>query len=1556
MDQQTLAERIAELPLEKRALLFEQLQRQKQREAPIRAAIPRASRAPGLFRLSFAQARLWFLNQYEPESPEYNIPQGFRIAGPLSPEILRQTLEAIVARHEALRTSFQAVDGEPMQWITPRLLVELPLTDLRDRPDLPEAEREGAARRLAYEDARRPFDLTLGPLFRALLFRTGEEEHLFFLNVHHIVYDGWSRGVLLAELAALYGALAAGQAAPLPELTVQYLDFALWQREWLAGEVLERQLSYWRQRLAGTPPLDLVTDRPRPALRTYNGASEAVLLERPVVQALTRLGQAEGGTLYVSLAAAWKALLHHYTGQEDLTLGTLIANRTRPELERIVGFFANTLALRTDLSGDPSFRQLVARERGVALGAYAHQDLPFEKLVDEIHPQRDLARTPLFQTLLILLNTPGKALDIPGLAISELAIDNATARFEMTLYMVEEEEGLSGYLEYNTDLFDAVTVRRFLDHFRTLALGVAADPEQPLSEFPWLSATEARQLLSDWNATSADFPQDRCLHELIAAQAARTPGAVAVELEGERLTYADLDSRANRLARHLRRLGVGPEVLVGLAVERSFDLVVGLLGILKAGGAYVPLDPEYPRERIAYMLEESRLTLLLTQEKLLPKLPALAGAAARVVALDRDGDAIAAEDDRPLESGVGPQNLAYIIYTSGSTGKPKGVQIPHGAVVNFLASMGKRPGMTSTDTLLAVTTLSFDIAGLELYLPLVVGARVVLVPRDVAQAGEQLLDRLVRSSTTVMQATPATWRLLLGAGFEGDGKLKVLCGGEALPRDLAAALLAGCGSLWNVYGPTEATIWSMLQELQPGGRITLGRPLDNTQVYLLSPRSTPLPVGVPGELHIGGAGLARGYRSRPELTAERFIPDPYSTQPGARIYKTGDLARHLPDGTVEFLGRIDHQVKVRGFRIELGEIESVLAQHPGIAQTVVLAREDRPGISGAKRLVAYLVARTAGEAPKSQELREFLKARLPEYMLPAVFVTLAALPLTPNGKVDRRALPAPDRDRASERPYVAPSSPVEAALAALWAEALGVKRVGVNDDFFELGGDSLLVIRVVSKANKGGLGITTKMLFQNRTVADLAKVAGTTHVLAEQGPVTGVVPFTPAQIHFVELQHTRPHYHSLGSLLAGKPGAELDPWAAREAFRAVATQHDNLRVRLVEDEAGRRLVADAPWEELPFVRIGLPPLSPEAWERELDALLTALIAGFDLARGPLFRAVLVDRGDHGSERSLVLLGHFFVADIGSWQTILDDFDSAYRQALDGQPVRLQAKTTSARQWADRLAERAHSMDMKPEKEYWFSDARRAAPSLPLDFPDGENTMASSLSVRVELDLAETRALLKDVQHAYGVQIDAILLTSILFAFLPWTGSRKLLIDLLGHGREPLYDDVDLTRTVGWLNTIYPAFLTLPDAVDAVDAADTADDPGTAVRHVNEQLRKIPNGGIGYGILRYLSRDEDFLSRARSMPQPGIFFNYFGDDHSQELASLTKVEGFGGYGLDRRTRRLRPLAVGVYIQKDRMLLKWERSTNIHRVETIEALANRSAEVLRWFVANHSRHAR
>src|SRR5882724_661038 len=866
MNDSEIAKRIAELPLEKRTLLYQQLKKQQKRdERPTVPPLVHHSRAAGIFPLSFAQQRLWFLNQFEPESPEYNIPQAFRITGELDSEVMKRALGEIVARHETLRTSFRAVEGEPAQLIADAIRLPVPYLDLSYR-SLDDAWAE--ARTIMGEDAVLPFDLTTSPLFRARLFKLAADLHLLYYNVHHICYDGWSMGVFASELATIYDAFAAGRPSPLPELPVQYLDFALWQRGWLQGPVLEEQVSYWKKQLASAPPLELPTDRPRSPVRTHNGSARPLFLDKPLTEAVNGLARRESSTLFIVLTAAWKALLHHHTTQEDIAVGTLLASRSRPEVEPLIGFFANTLVLRTDLSGDPTFRELLKREREVSLDAQDHQDLPFEKLVVELNPARDLARTPFFQTMLILLNAPGEPLALPRVTLTPVPVDSRTSKLEMTLYLTEGPGGVDGFVEYNSDLFDAASVDRLLGHYARLLEVVAADPDLHLSDLPLLSEAERRQVLRDWNATGADHPRST-LHGLIEAQVAATPSAPAVELDGERLTYRELDARANRLAHHLRGLGVGPERLVGIAMERSIEMVVAVLAVMKAGGAYVPLDPEYPKERLAYMLADSRLPVLLTQERLIERLPEIDtgnggngdSAKVRIVAVDRDASAIAAAPDSTPDSGATPDNLAYILYTSGSTGKPKGVQVAHASVVNFLHSMRRRPGLDRSDTLLAVTTLSFDIAGLELYLPLAVGARLLLVSRDVASAGEKLAELLGSAGVTAMQATPATWRLLLGAGWQGDHKLKVLCGGEALPRDLADSLLDAVGSLWNVYGPTEATIWSTLDQVTAKeGPITIGKPLDNTQIYLLTRQGKPAPVGVPGELHIGGAGLARGYR------------------------------------------------------------------------------------------------------------------------------------------------------------------------------------------------------------------------------------------------------------------------------------------------------------------------------------------------------------------------------------------------------------------------------------------------------------------------------------------------------------------------------------------------------------------------------------------------------------------------------------------------------------------------------------------------------------------------
>ena len=1541
MDESNIAKRIAELPLEKRALLFQQLQKQKEQEPPVEEAprLTRQSRTAGMFPLSFAQQRLWFLNHYEPESPEYNIPQAFRIAGELDPDVLRRALAEIFARHESLRTTFRSIEGEPAQVIAESVALDVPLVDLSDRPP---AEAWKEARAIAGEDARKPFDLTAGPLLRAKLFRLGAQEHMLYYNVHHITYDGWSMGVFAGELTALYDAFAAGQPSPLPELPVQYLDYALWQREWLQGEVLDKQVAYWKKQLAGVPPLELPTDRQRPAIRTHNGSAVPLSLGKQLSDDLKALAQKEGSTLFIALMAAFKAVLHHHTTQEDIAVGTLLANRRPSEVEGLIGFFANTLVMRTDLAGDPTFRELLRRERDTALDAYSHQDLPFEKLVVELNPVRDLARTALFQVMLILLNAPGEALKLSGLSLAPVAVDSQTSKLEMTLYMTEGPGGLDGFIEFNSDLFDAASVARLLEHFRHVLASVAADPDLRLSDLPLLSDAERDQILVAWNATRAEHPRTT-LHALIEAQVRATPGKVAVELDSERLTYAELDARANRLAHHLRGLGVGPEVLVGVSMERSIEMLVAVLAVLKAGGAYVPLDPEYPKERLAYMLEDSRVPVLLTQEPLLEKLPE---SPARVVAVDRDAAAIAAESTAPLEGAAAPENLAYVIYTSGSTGRPKGVQIAHASVVNFLLSMQQKPGLTADDTLLAVTTLSFDIAGLELYLPLITGARLLLVTREVASAGEQLAEVINKSGVTVMQATPATWRLLLGAGWQGSRSLKILCGGEALPRDLANQILDVAGSLWNVYGPTEATIWSTLEPVvEREGQIAIGRPLDNTQIFVLTRRLNPVPAGVPGELLIGGAGLSRGYRGRPDLTAEKFIPHPFAEEPGARLYRTGDLARHLQDGRVEFLGRIDHQVKVRGFRIELGDIETALDQHPGITQAVVVAREDTPGN---KRLAAYLVAAPGFEEdkkPSVSDLRAFLKDKLPEYMIPALYTFLPEFPLTPNGKVDRRSLPEPDKAAAAKE-YVAPRDAKETALAEIWAQVLGLERVGINDDFFDIGGDSLMVIRVVTKANKAGLGITTKQLFQNRTVAELAAVAGTSQIVAEQGPVSGPLPFTPAQLHFLELGHVNPSFHSIGTLLYPRtPLPPAGPLYIEKALAHVLERHDSLRVRMLEEAGSLHLVIDPPGTKVDFLRVDLRAVPEERRQDIFSRAVRSLVTTFDMARGPLLHGILVDTDEE--QQALFLTIHFMAADVGSWQILLDDFDTAYRQLLNGEPVTSQPKTTSAVQWAERLWSRAKPEGgmAQEEREYWLAQAPADPPRFPMDHENGPNDWILARVEPMQLELEESEILLQHVPRTHGVQIDAILLTALLSAFEGWIGSRSLPMLLLGHGREALYDDMDLTRTIGWFNTIYPVLLDMGPNPDLIESA----------KALNKQLRKVPNGGTGYGILRYLGQESDVKRHLREVLKPQVFFNYFGPDNAKELVHFQKIQNFGGYMLDRRTKRMCPITIGGYIIEDKLLIKWEYNLNLHEPETIKPLAARTGEVLRWFVDDYRRRS-
>lgn len=1008
--------------------------------------------------LSFAQERLWFIDRFQPGGFAYNITGGIRMAGQLDIAALERSLGEVLRRHEPLRMVFATVDGQPVQVVTPYRQFRLPVLEFEPRP---ERLRLRAVEALLVEEGRRPFDLGRGPLFRARLFSLAPDDHVLQMTIHHIVADGWSLAILSRELTEHYKAYLAGHESPLPPLSLRYVEIARRQREWLESPAFSAQSQYWKSRLTPAPPvLELPADFPRPALQTFNGAVESFLLPSPLVERLQRLSREHGVTLFMTLFAAFGVILHRYTGLTDIAVGVPIANRTDVDREAVIGLLVNTLVLRADLAGDPSFRDLLLRVRDVALDAYAHQDFPFERLVEMLKPPRDMSHSVLFQVMFIFQNLPSQVVKLPGLMLTYPPIRTGTSKTDLTLEVVERSDGLGMYAEYNTDLFKADTVRRLCNHLERLLLGILDDTAQSISRLPLLGEAEYHQITAEWNATATSEAMEGTVAGLFEHQAARTPEAPAARFEKERcLTYRELNGRVNRLAHYLRRQGADRGVLVGVLVERSLDMLIAVLAIMKTGAAYVPLDPAYPADRVEFMLQDAEIPLLVTETALRDQVSI--AAMARLLCLDRDVDAIGAESDADPYVSARSDDLAYLIYTSGSTGRPKGVQISHRSLANVLLAFQDHVGVRRDDVLVALTTLSFDIAGLELLLPLVTGAQVVVASRETAADPAKLIALLSESHATVVQATPTTWRMLLEAGWREARGMRILCGGEAFPPELAERLLATGASVWNAYGPTETTIWSTLHRVESGDNpVPIGRPIANTRTYVLDANGEPVPIGVPGELYIGGIGVARGYLKRSELTAERFVPDRFSDQQDARLYRTGDVARYRTDGTIEFLGRADHQVKVRGFRIELGEVESVLASHPAVAQAVVMAREDRPGDH---YLAAY--TRLAGApGPSTAELRAFLKERLPEYMIPSTFTQLETFPLTPNGKVDRRQLPEPDGRRAGPRSLLAaPRSELERTIARVWRDVLRLDEVGVDDNFFDLGGHSLLLVRVQTR-------------------------------------------------------------------------------------------------------------------------------------------------------------------------------------------------------------------------------------------------------------------------------------------------------------------------------------------------------------------------------------------------------------------------------------------------------------------------------------------------------------
>ncbi|MDZ8235946.1 MAG: amino acid adenylation domain-containing protein [Nostoc sp. ChiQUE01a] len=1067
-----------------------------------------------VFPVSFAQQRLWFLDQLIPNNTIYNVPTVIRLTGSLNLTALEQTFNEIVRRHESLRTTFIVLDGQPLQAIpaescanAPSLTIPISVLDLQLLPD---GKGESEARRIITAEIEHPFNLSSGPLLRVKLLVLSKTEHILLLNMHHIICDDWSIGVLIRELGMLYTAFAQNQTPFLSELPLQYADFAHWQREWLQGEVLQTQLTYWQQQLNGISMLHLPTDKPRSAIQSYQGATQFFELPKKLTDALEKLSQQEGVTFFMTLLAAFKTLLFRYTHQEDIAVGSPIANRNRSEIEGLIGFFVNSLVLRSNLSGNPTFREILDRVREVTLGAYNQQDLPFDKLVEELHPERNLSHHPLFQVVFSLQNSPMSALELPGLVPRFMNIDLKKTRFDLELHLWkcsddfrslwganwEYSEGLRGVIIYNTDVFEQATISRMLEHFKTLLSAIVANPEKRIANLPLLSEAQLHQVLLEWNNTQADYPQNKCIHQLFEEKVQQYPDSIAVNFANEQLTYQELNTCSNKLAHHLQKIGVGSEVLVGICISQSIEMIIGLLGILKAGGAYVPLDPGYPEERLNFMLEDAQVSVLLTQENLLKHFE---GFSNPIISIDKDWKIITQEKEDNLKSDLNSDNLAYIIYTSGSTGKPKGVAVPHKAV-NRLVCNTNYIKLSPSDKIAQASNASFDAATFEIWGALLNGAQLVMISKDVTISPHELALQLREKSINVLFLTTALFQQIIRDVPQAFATLKYfLFGGETVDtRWIKKILESGAPKhLIHVYGPTENTTFSSyycVDELPSAISLPIGRPITNTQIYILDTYLQPVPIGVTGELYIGGEGLAREYLNRTELTAKNFITHPFSKKPQARLYKTGDLARYLPDGNIEFLGRIDNQVKIRGFRIELSEIEAVLSQHPAVKETIVIAGEDVPDD---KYLVAYIVPKQERIPMEDVQsfaslLRQFLKEKLPEYMVPKAYMVLESLPLTANGKVDRHALPIPETITFNNQDYVAPRSQVEKLLAEIWAKVLGKEQVGVHDNFFELGGHSLLATVLTSRIRDTfQIDLPVRNLFETPTVEQLAKYIDT---------------------------------------------------------------------------------------------------------------------------------------------------------------------------------------------------------------------------------------------------------------------------------------------------------------------------------------------------------------------------------------------------------------------------------------------------------------------------------
>jgi amino acid adenylation domain-containing protein/non-ribosomal peptide synthase protein (TIGR01720 family) len=1481
--------------------------------------------------LSGAQQRLWFLDDLNAGGTEYNTGIGLRLSGRLHGGALRSALDALTQRHESLRTTFDAVDGGGVQVVAGRGEIPLTVLDLSMTDD---RRREETLDQALADELRLPFDLRRGPLTRAVLVTMSEDDHVLMLSQHHIVTDGWSVGVLVDELSELYGAAVRGTPVALPALPIQYADFAVWQRERLSSPELDRHLDYWKRKLAGIEPLELPTDRPRPYVRTTSGSLYRRDLPAELMQQLTRVGQAHGATLFMTLTAAVQVLLSRYTNQRDVAVGTVTSGRNRAELEGLVGFFVNTLVLRSWIDDSQPFSDLLAQVRETVLDAFDHDEVPFDRLVEEIQPERDASRTPLVQAMVVLQNAMVRPMEVEALRIAEQDLPRPSARFDLVLEFWPRAGSLNLAVEYNTDLFDAATIERLVGQLETLLHGIVTDPDRPVSRLPLMSPEEQHQVLGEWNGGQHDVPGGT-VPGLFAEQVRRRPGATAV-ISGEvELSYAELDARANRLAHRLVRLGVGREDRVGILIEPSVDLVVAVLAVVKTGAAYVPLGVRASAPLSQRLLAEAAPVLITdrTWATTAESIPA-----GRLLLVDDDPSLPAEPDDEPAIV-VHADQLACVRYAFDPTGTPNGVAIRHRDVVAL--ALNRRFQGSGHERILLHSPLAFDASPYELWASLLGGGCIVVAP-----PGEPTVPSLRRliaeQGVTGAWLTAGLFRTLAEDAPDClAGLRQVWVGGGPVGAAEACPVLAACPDLqvMSAYTPSEtsdvATFHVLSDREGVEEAVPIGRPVDGVRTYVLDGELRPVPPGIPGELYLAGTGVGRGSWGRPGLTAERFVADPFG-MPGARMYRTRDVVRWTAAGALQLLGRAGDAVWMRRMRRELGKVETTLLRHDDVAEAVAVIQ----GADGApKRLVCYLVP-APGATPNPPALRGFLSQVLPDHLVPSQYVVLDRLPLLPNGMVDRHALPEVPADDELARHHVAPRTPTEATLAEIFKDVLAVSRVGVRDNFFELGGDSILGMQVVARARQAGLGVTSRDLFLHQTIASLAPhVTHVTQELADQGPVSGMVPLTPIQHWFFENQAQRPE--RLDQSVTLELAARVDEAALSRALGALAEHHDALRMRFeLLDGSWRQ--DNAPVEPVTLLqRRDLPSAGGEDQVAAMKQVAADLHGSFDLAAGPLLKAVLFDFG--AGQRPLLLVAvHHLVVDGVSWRILLEDLDTAYRQAAAGEPIRLGAKTTSFREWALALTEHVRSGGLDGELDYWAGVRQASEAALPVDAV-GANAIASTRSVTLALDPDDTRALLQEVPSVYRTQINDVLLAALGRVLARWTGHQRVLVDLEGHGREELLDGVDLSRTVGWFTTMFPV------------ALDMTGDPGwgATLRSVKEQLRAVPRRGLGYGALRYLRQGIPAATGLARAPQPQVSFNYLGqfDWASASADGLVRtIRGGLESDVDPEVARAHVLDIVGRVEHRCLELTWYYSEDLHRAGTIHALAGELGGALREIIAH------